>query len=99
MPREMELERACGWVVRAGTLCLEGRSGGTGLRGGSTGRSSKQEAKEEVEEGEGGGRQICRWGPRGARGMGRGEEGRERPVAMGTCSFTITYNHKDRQKH
>lgn len=22
--------------------------------------------------------------------MGRGEEGRERPVAMGTCSFTIT---------
>lgn len=91
-PSEMELERACGLVVRVERLCLEGRSGGMGLRGGSTGRSSKQEAKEEVEEeeGEGGGRQICRWGPKGARGMGRGEDGRERPVAIGTCSFTIT---------
>lgn len=58
-PREMELERDCGLEVRLEEmLCLEGRSGGTGLRGGSTGRSSKQEAKEEVEveEGEGGGR-------------------------------------------
>lgn len=54
-PREMELERDCGLEVRLGMLCLEGRSGGTGLRGGSTGRSSKQEVKE-VEVGEGGGR-------------------------------------------
>lgn len=91
-PREMELERACGLVVRVERLCLEGRRGGMGLRGGSTGRSSKQEAKEEVdvEDGEGGGRQICRCGPKGARGIGRGEDGRERPVAMGTCSLTIT---------
>lgn len=99
--REMELERACGWVVRVERLCFEGRSGGTGLRGGSTGRSSKQEVKEEVDvdEGEGGGRQICRWGPKGARGMGSGEDGRERPVAMGTCSFTITYIYRDKRKH
>lgn len=80
-PKEMELERACGWVERWDT-CLEGRRGGTGLRGGSTGRSSKQDEKEEV--GEGGGRQICLWGARGARGIGRGDDGRERPVAMGT---------------
>lgn len=79
----MELERACWWAERD-KLCLEGRKGGTGLRGGSTGRSSKQEVKEEVDEGEGGGRQICRWGPKGTRGTGVGEEGRERPVAMGT---------------
>lgn len=54
----MELERACGWAGREERLCLEGRIGGTGLRGGSTGRSSKQEEKEaaEVEEGEGGGK-------------------------------------------
>lgn len=78
-------------------LCLEGRSGGTGLRGGSTGRSSKQEVKEEEEEGEGGGRYICLWGPKGARGIGRGEEGSERPVAMGTCSLTITYINRNRE--
>lgn len=54
----MELERACEWVVQAEWLYLELRNGGTGLRGGRTGRSSKQEVKEEVEveEGEGGGR-------------------------------------------
>lgn len=84
-PSEMELERACWWAEREAKLCLEGRKGGTGLRGGSTGRSSKQEVKEEeVDEGEGGGRQIWRWGPKGTRGMGVGEEGRERPVDMGT---------------
>lgn len=96
-PRELELEYACGLALRLGRLCLERRSGGMGLRGGSTGRSSKQEAMEEVEDGEGGGRQICRWGPKGARDMGSGEDGRERPFAMGTCSFTITCNHSDRQ--
>lgn len=30
--------------------------------------------------------------------MGRGEDGRERPVAMGTCSFTITFTRRDRKK-
>lgn len=46
-PSEMELERACMLVEQAVTLCLEGRSGGTGLRGGNIGRSSKQDMTEE----------------------------------------------------
>lgn len=95
LPSEIELVRASAFMARAERLCLEGRRGGTGLRGGSTGLSSKQEAKEEADEGDGGGRWICRCGPKGARGMGSGEEGRERPVAIGTCSFTITYINRE----
>lgn len=56
-PREMELERACWWGARVERLGLDGRRGGTGLRGGSVGRSSKQGVKED-EADEGGGRQI-----------------------------------------
>lgn len=86
------MEHAWKLLLRPERLFLEGRSGGAGLRGGNTGLSSEEAAMEgaEVEEGDGGGRQICRCGSRGARVRGSGEEGRERPVAMGTCSFTIT---------
>lgn len=51
-PRKPETERAWKLVLRPERLFLEGRSGGAGLRGGSTGLSSKQEA----EEGDGAGR-------------------------------------------
>lgn len=50
------MERAWRLVLRLERLFLEGRSGGAGLRGGSTGLSSKQALAEEVEEGDGGGR-------------------------------------------
>lgn len=52
------MERAWKLALRPERLFLEGRSGGAGLRGGSTGLSSKQALTEEaeVEEGDSGGR-------------------------------------------
>lgn len=57
-PRKTEVERAWKLALRPERLFLEGRSGGAGLRGGSTGLSSKQSLTEEpeVEEGDSGGR-------------------------------------------
>lgn len=52
------MERAWKLALRPERLFLEGRNGGAGLRGGSTGLSSKQALTEEpeVEEGDSGGR-------------------------------------------
>lgn len=52
------MERAWKLVLRLERLFLEGRSGGAGLRGGSTGLSSEQALTEEaeLEDGDGGGR-------------------------------------------